>query len=767
VTTSAEGFGSLLLNFLTSSFSHQRQGQEKLQLKRDLIAALHRDIEDTNVTEISLPSISDSRQKKLQAVNLAHLRYPGMEDREARICEAYEATFQWLFKGNAQHDKKWSNFKDWLESDSQLYWITGKAGSGKSTLMKYICQTDTSTNTISGSVPQIRCTKYLNNWASGCKLITATFFFWNSGLSLQMTQSGLFRSLLSQILEQAPQLLPFVAPERWEALCLFNEDPTDWTEQELRQMLHLTAKNLAEDTKLCLFIDGLDEFNGDHNVLIHVFKDLLAAPNVKLCVSSRPWIVFEDAFQHTPSLTLQDLTYLDIKHYVSSELYENPNFSLLREREPLYSDNLVENIVSKASGVFLWVRLVVGSLLTGMGHGDRIVDLQRRLDLLPPELEELYDKMLHSLDPFYLEHAAQLFMLVHESPDPPPVLLLSFADEENWKFALDRPIETISQKEGSRRADTMRRRLNSRCRGFLEVSGSNRSLMENRFNDYANAPTVQYLHRTVKDFVESPKVQEKLKSAMQTPFDPHLSLCAANVAYLKAVDQEVITPVDTAFWQIVTRCMYSTSRMLSKNYEAVTALMEELDKTGGMLAKLGSKHLASPNVKHLAEFGMWVQLHPLSQCSQPFGNHFLSLAIRYGVVEYVEAKVTKGCLLQWSGEQHFVLRNGIRVYPLLLDAVTTSDAWRKEYRDRVPDPAMVQCLLRKGADPNTEAVSRYSTIWGIAQRGMAKDITEGMLISPWAMTADLMLKYGAEMVSDSQSLKDTHWRLLRAADRCT
>jgi len=32
----------------------------------------------------------------------------------------------------------WSNFDDWLEHGKDIYWLTGKPSSGKSTLMKYI-----------------------------------------------------------------------------------------------------------------------------------------------------------------------------------------------------------------------------------------------------------------------------------------------------------------------------------------------------------------------------------------------------------------------------------------------------------------------------------------------------------------------------------------------------------------------------------------------------------------------------------------------------
>ena len=63
-----------------------------------------------------------------------------MEDRIERVAQAYENTFQWIWEDRTLSEEPWSNFVEWLESDSRLYWITGKAGSGKSTLMKFICQ---------------------------------------------------------------------------------------------------------------------------------------------------------------------------------------------------------------------------------------------------------------------------------------------------------------------------------------------------------------------------------------------------------------------------------------------------------------------------------------------------------------------------------------------------------------------------------------------------------------------------------------------------
>ena len=219
----------------------------------------------------------------------------------------------------------------------------------------------------------------------------------------------------------------------------------------------------------------------------------------------------------------------------------------MQEREPEYAQDLVKNIVSKASDVFLWVRLVVSSLLAGIGHGDRIIDFQARLDLLLPELEQLYDKMLDSVDPFYLERAAQLLNFVEEYLEPSSVLLMSFGDEEHLEFSLKRPIEPTSQKQAGSRIDTMRCRLNVCTKGPLEVAGAPFHLEQESDINQADSRTVQYLHRTVKDYMKSPQVQNRLISFMKTPFDCHLMLCASNLAYLKANGPNLIKSIDHSF----------------------------------------------------------------------------------------------------------------------------------------------------------------------------------------------------------------------------
>ncbi len=749
---SKEGVGVVLLDLLTSNIDFSRPSDFMQSLQEDLIAAIYQKGDTDGMSLAPGPSIPMHRHKDLWQTFLNKLRYPDMEDRKGRIAQAYEKTFQWVFQDDPSQQNRWSNFREWLESDSQLYWITGKAGSGKSTLIKYVCQEEdfnAPAVTDSRAVGESRYAKYLKKWAGGSKIITAVFFFWNSGVRFQKSQTGLLLSLLHQILQEVPEIIPLVSPHSWEAMCLFNDDRREWTEAELHQMLRTAVNEVSKSMRLCLFVDGLDEFGGQHHDLFCLFRDLMELPNVKVCVSSRPWLVFEEAFMHKPSMMLQDLTYLDIKYYVTSNMQGNQGFEQLLRREPRFANQLIENVVSKASGVFLWVNLVVASLLAGMSYGDRTSDLQRRLDLLPPDLEALYDNILKSLDPFYLEHAAQLFEFIEESRDPPSLLLLPFADEEDTESAISKSIEPASQEDLSLRADTMRRRLNSRCKGFLEVGRTSSD------PDVSNGETVQYLHRTVKDYLASEEAQKILRAATKPSFDPHLSFCAGSLAYLKTINNDRSFLRGGSFWARVKMCLDSASQVRKTSCAKRLLLLDELDRTGRTLARRFSKHgiwggVLRPNDLQsrlsILRDRHWIASHPDNTESTVFGDNFLSLAVRYGFVDYVDAKVNKGCIVLCSQSEE---------WPLLLDAIYADEKHTFGPADTIANPEMIACILKHGADPNyplarisTLSLTLAPTIWHQTSVHIGEHYRGFCLTEPLEKIAESMIQHGAKV--DSQ-----------------
>jgi hypothetical protein len=124
-----EGLGQKFLQFVHDSTRWQE----------DLIKAIHGD--DANAKDrgfTSTSALDSEKEQKLQQSVLSRLHFSEMKDRENLIVEAHQETFQWIFTSPEAGDTPWPSFTNWLMNGAGLYWITGKAGSGKSTLMKYI-----------------------------------------------------------------------------------------------------------------------------------------------------------------------------------------------------------------------------------------------------------------------------------------------------------------------------------------------------------------------------------------------------------------------------------------------------------------------------------------------------------------------------------------------------------------------------------------------------------------------------------------------------
>ncbi|KAF6810402.1 hypothetical protein CSOJ01_06343 [Colletotrichum sojae] len=193
---------------------------------------------------------------------------------------------------------------------------------------------------------------------------------------------------------------------------MLGSDLRQWTSVALEEAFLVLAQSAGDNNfKLCLSVDGLDEFDGDYDWLIDLFMKAISFRNDKACLSSHPWVAFEEAFQKEPSLRLQDLTFLDIVAYITSSLTANYGYRVSEHREPVFTMDLRVKIARKSAGVFLWVALVVRSLLAGLPNHDRVEDLQRRVDELPVDLEEFYQRIFDSIEPRYRELSSQLFLL--------------------------------------------------------------------------------------------------------------------------------------------------------------------------------------------------------------------------------------------------------------------------------------------------------------------------------------------------------------------
>ena len=256
-----------------------------------------------SLTEIStkLSMLADRAKEQATLEVLRSLDSGITKNRMSSISENHLSTFKWIFDADRRLYYS-DNFRLWLQSDSNMYWVSGQPGSGKSTLMKYI-------------VGDPRTKRYLQSWAGQEGLSIASYFLWNAGGILQKSLQGLLQSLLYDILSENPALICTLCPSRFNQLVACN---TNWTQRELIEAFKRLSTGSASK-RFCFFVDGLDEFDGDHMDIIRTLRDLVFSPRIKLCFSSRPWTIFLNAFPKTQRLILEHNTMPDIKTYVDEK----------------------------------------------------------------------------------------------------------------------------------------------------------------------------------------------------------------------------------------------------------------------------------------------------------------------------------------------------------------------------------------------------------------------------------------------------------------
>jgi hypothetical protein len=478
---------------------------------------------ENQVSRVALALTEAARQDRSNVINtmlLDSIYFTQIQERRLKIREAHYSTFEWVFDPSSEFRGRWTNLVRWLQDTKggqNVYWVTGKAGSGKSTLMRYLYEAH-------------QTKEHLKVWAGDSNLLTACCFFWNPGNAIQKSLNGLLRTLLYELLMESPDCIKVVAPWRRRSLELGSKLLEPWTDAELLNVLDGFFQHTGKDTRICLFVDGLDEFHGTDETredLIVLLENLARNDNVKICLSSRPWNIFDDAFGHGPMLRLEDLTCRDIQRYVNNKLTQHRRFQVLKRCYKAECMSLINCIVEKASGVFLWVYLVVRSLTQGLRDEDGLADLMRRLELIPADLELYFDQRLSTIDQFYLPRSSQLFQLTLCTDRRLSQLTLSFIHEDNP----DSLIELLRKDREATVRDTYSstsRRVNALSKGFLEVKPTGST---NLYFFYG----VDFLHRTVRDFLAMDEVRQKLEGYSGGAIPCHLQLCTAVLAQIKSL----------------------------------------------------------------------------------------------------------------------------------------------------------------------------------------------------------------------------------------
>ncbi|KAK4198852.1 hypothetical protein QBC40DRAFT_330363 [Triangularia verruculosa] len=291
------------------------------------------------------PTVTDHELSPNMETVLKSLR-PGDRDIPNFTSEPYEGTLDWLSRNDV--------YRGWMDRPGML-WISGKPGSGKSTLLQYIIN----------RIPVQE--------ATDLHVISFTFSPAKKTMSTLLT-STLHQLLMSTTGYPTTEVLAELS-DRKEFLGV--DQP--WEDDTLSEIvLPMVKKLTSQGHSLYIIIDELDQCEdrvGLESLLLRLGGSAEVEMACRICVASR----------YAPSFTLPWQLCLD--NYNSSDIQK-----YLREHSKL-SPIHEEQILRKAQGSFLWLRIAVSFLFdNSTSFGFEVSSL------LPTKLDLLLDRVLRRLE---------------------------------------------------------------------------------------------------------------------------------------------------------------------------------------------------------------------------------------------------------------------------------------------------------------------------------------------------------------------------------
>ena len=292
-----------------------------------------------------------------------------MDDRFNDVDVVAEGTCEWLLRHKT--------YRSWVTCNRGLLCIKGKPGSGKSTLLRYVIDNVMVASNIRGNA------------------LVLSFFFHGRGAELQRTPLGFFRSLLHQLLPHVPDTLPELVATFQERCKNIGEPDKKWRWhlRELQGFLKSSLSKVLEKRSVCLFVDALDEC-GEQNAigLVEKFKSLLrelpSSSQFHICFTCRhyPILDLDYEFEICPEHENRE----DISTYVQAQ-FSAPTTSTIPATTR-------ETITRRASGMFLWARLVIRRVLDLERGGWGWAAVEAEINTIPPDLDELYLELVQGMD---------------------------------------------------------------------------------------------------------------------------------------------------------------------------------------------------------------------------------------------------------------------------------------------------------------------------------------------------------------------------------
>ncbi|KAK8852144.1 Vegetative incompatibility protein HET-E-1 [Apiospora arundinis] len=276
-----------------------------------------------------------------------------------------------LHRGSCQWLLQRTNFQNWatnsLKSSGYL-WISGNPGSGKSTLSSFI-------------INHLRDQPY-----SG----TYQHHFFLAGDKDKSTLAYMLRSIAYQVALSSDLFLSRLVELSDASGIAFDQEKVSTIWERVFEGLLF---RLPSDDPLFWIIDGLDEAESPVGFLKLVSRIRSAAKINVLIVSRATKEISKDMADLLPTVVHEKISYGDtaddIRDYVRSVVSRIPISNGDNARE-----DIVQEIMAKASGSFLWVKLALDRL---KGDWYTEEDIKSALNELPSGMEALYRRMMQNV----------------------------------------------------------------------------------------------------------------------------------------------------------------------------------------------------------------------------------------------------------------------------------------------------------------------------------------------------------------------------------
>lgn len=393
--------------------------------------------------------------------------------------------------------------------------------------------------------------------------IIVGFFFHDRGIMAQKSTSGMLQGLLYSVLVQSPKLIQFVHPIYAGLVSSQRNKLPVWDFEALHSAFEAILRQRQVVTRLCLFLDALDEHHGDNDQLAGLVHNMACYADgdtvkIKLCVASRPWDTFVASFSECSGFKIHEYTYYDIRNYTISALHR---YSPVDADAPSTNDarskmleTLAVQISDKAHGVFIWVRIVVDEIAKGVRDRIPFFVLEKKLANMPEELKDLYEHTLERIEPDHAEESYVMLQIARCALNP-----LSL---ETFVNTTSNALWGSVSAAGEETVDDMTQRVVSRSGGLLEIFtakanshfgttpeeappsqpksfGAQKS---SGTNEDITLHIVQFIHQTVKEFVHERKDNLGLRRN-NTGGNGFVYLFTTGAVYMEAWADEVANEI--------------------------------------------------------------------------------------------------------------------------------------------------------------------------------------------------------------------------------